>query len=233
LLTLKDSNLLLNEVITLLKQNVTIDEQVMDMHQNMKYPRFIPIFYFQAHSYQIEEFGSLFTLETKALGKMYLTTMVFTPNQGTSMPVLLIDSMSLGKKRAVFIEYYDCTVKKEIPECLVKMARQYGPLPNYQEKNAWYIPLRAPYSLVKGNTVNEEKKLIQMLFDEVREYSQLIKQNTQKHSNNLDELQAFQKRMIMDGNPSSDILNKVLGEEEARKLFLDYIMPLDDTYKGE
>ena len=83
-------------------------------------------------------------------GRMQLCTFVCTPNLGTDLPVLLIDAMRFGQKRAAFVEYYDCTAHGAVCGPMQAVFGTYRDLPDYTEKPAWYIASRAPYSLIKG-----------------------------------------------------------------------------------
>ena len=76
----------------------------------MAYPRWLPLLKFRVQWYGAAGYGNVFAMHTRALGgRMELATLVFTPNVGGDVPLLLVDVMSMGKKRAAFVEYYDCT----------------------------------------------------------------------------------------------------------------------------
>ena len=66
---------------------------------------------------------------------------------------------------------------------------------------------------------------------EVKEYLQLMKEKKGRDFKNLTELKQFQQRMITDGNPSSKVLNYVLGRDRAELFFGTYIMPVLDMKK--
>lgn len=227
MLTLKDTQSLVNEIDILLVKEGAAQEIPVGSYAKMQYPKWLPCFRFLVSQYFLKEIGNVMIMQTKGFGEMHLMTMTVTPNIGTNLPFLLIDSMSIGKKRAVFVEYYDCTVKKQIPETLSNVAKQYQHLPDYEEKPAWYAPLRTSYSLIKGNTNKEEPELIGMILSEVRAYLELSHQKKERDAENITELKAFRERMIKEGNPSSKILSKVLGEEGAKEFYRTYIMPIE------
>jgi hypothetical protein len=64
----------------------------------------------------------------------------------------------------------------------------------------------------------------------VTSYREVMRE-AKKNPANLEGLKVFRERMIKDGNPSSEILNKVLGKEGAATFFRKCVMPLND--KGE
>ena len=45
----------------------------------------------------------------------------------------------------------------------------------------------------------------------------------------LKKLKVFRERMIKDGNPASDVLNKVLGVKGAADFLRKYVMPLSEN----
>lgn len=227
MLTLKDTQYLVNEVEKILKKEGAAKEVPVGSYARMQYPIWFPCFRFKVKEYFIENFGNVMIMQTKAMARMYLVTMSFTPSLGTDLPYLLIDSMSLGKKRSVFVEYYDCTTRKQAPNALVAVAAQYKHLPEYEEKKAWYVPLRTSYSLMKGNTKKEEAELVCMLLGEVRAYVKLAQTKKERKPGNIEGLRTLRERMIREGNPSTNILTKMLGEEGAAGFYRSYIMPLD------
>ena len=53
----------------------------------------------------------------------------------------------------------------------------------------------------------------------------------EKDPANLEKLAVFRERMIKEGNPATDTMNKVLGKEGAETFFRKCVMPLNS--KGE
>ena len=108
--------------------------------------------------------GCVFAMHTRALGgRMELATLVFTPNVGGDVPLLLVDVMSMGKKRAAFVEYYDCTKDGAPGGALAATGAKFADLPDYPEKPAWYVARRTPYSLIKGGVGADGWRLWAML----------------------------------------------------------------------
>lgn len=190
-----------------------------------QWPKRIPLMHFTAQQFAAPGYGNLFCLNTLAMGgRMRLATFVCTPNAGTAVPLLLTDVMVMGKKRAVFIEYYDCTASGAQMPSLVETAETYADVPAYPEKPAWYVGERTPYSLIKGGT--DDTRLAQMLADSVTAYAAECARHTAADDANLIKLQAFADRMVRDGNPSSATLARVLGTKQAETFFRTRIMPV-------
>lgn len=138
----------------------------------MRYPKLITIMRFSFQQYDAPTFGHVSFLRTTGMGgRMQLATVVFTPNTGVAVPLLLIDAMSMGKKRAVFVGYNDCTESGASAEPLAAVHERYADLPDYEEKPAWYIAERTPYSLIKGG--NDDARLGAMITDTVDAYAAL------------------------------------------------------------
>lgn len=192
----------------------------------MRYPRLLPLMRFAVRCYAVEGFGRLMVMRTRAMGLMELTTASFMPNTGVDAPFLLIDMMSMGKKRTVFVEYYDCTAEKLRPPSLDEVAKGYAALPDYAEKPAWYVQERMPCSLIKGSTAEQEAELLQMAYDSVEAYARLAAKAEHKQEN-LSGLRAFRERMIAEGNPSSGTMERVLGKEGAERFFRTVVMPMN------
>ena len=193
----------------------------------MKYPKWLPMMRFACHQYTLEGFGNLFTMETRAMGgMMQLSTMVFTPYSGKSVPFLLVDTMEMKKKRLAYVEYYDCTAKgAPMPES-EGQAAEFAALPDYAEKPAWYVSRRTPYSLIKGGEGADAAALEAMLLICVDRYLSAAK-DAPTDPENLPGLRDFQRDMLVLGNPSSGTLNKVLGKEGAELIFKTAIMPVE------
>lgn len=196
-----------------------------DEYAAMRYPKFPPLMRFATERYAVMGFGHLFTMYTRAMGGlMQLATLVWTPNRGTDAPLLLIDVMAMGKKRAAFVEYYDLTDASASDPQLAEVAARYGDLPDYPEKPAWYVSKRAPYSLIKGGT--DDAPLSAMLLDSARAYAAVCAKNAAPRPANRARLAAFVDRMAAEGNPSSATMEKVLGKAEAERFFRTHIMPV-------
>lgn len=190
----------------------------------LRWPKLLPVMQFSVHQYEACGYGNIFGMNTVALGGlMKLATFVCTPNTGIEVPLLLVDVMAMGKKRAVFVEYYDCTASGASMPLLEQTATRYVELPDYAEKPAWYVSERTPYSLIKGGT--QEERLCSMLSDTIGAYVQECALHTQQAPENLKKLQAFADRMVQDGNPSSATLERVLGKTGAETFFRNHIMP--------
>lgn len=180
---------------------------------------------FAVHQYTVPGYGNLFGMNTVAMGGlMRLATFVCTPNEGTQVPLLLVDVMAMGKKRAVFIEYYDCTsAGAEMPK-LIQVANRYANISDYPEKPAWYLQERTHYSLIKGGT--DEAALTQMLKESVCAYVEECSLHAEPDNANREKLKVFADRMVRDGNPSSATLQRVLGKNGAETFFRTHVMPV-------
>lgn len=192
----------------------------------MQWPRAMPLMRFSARQYAVPGCGNLFCMSTRAAGGwVRLATFVCTPNAGTGVPVLLADVMAAGKKRAAYVEYYDCTSGGAKVPLLEQAAARWAGLPEYPERPAWYIEKRAPYSLIKGG--NDESALARMLADSVSAYAEECARHTERSEENRAGLRAFADRMVRDGNPSSLALERTLGREGAEAFFRGMVMPAD------
>lgn len=203
-----------------------LEEVPADGYSRMRYPKWPVLMRFDVDRYEAAGFGHLMLMKTRAMGGMMnLVTASFTPGEGAEAPYLLIDMMKMGKKRTVFVEYYDCTGKNlRIPE-LDAVASGYRDVPEYAEKPAWYISERMPCSLIKGTADGSEERLLAMVRDSLSAYAAYCKA-APKDPENLDGLRAFQSRMITEGNPSSGTMEKVLGKDGAERFFRSVVMPV-------
>jgi hypothetical protein len=68
----------------------------------------------------------------------------------------------------------------------------------------------------------------QMIMDSLKAYGIAV-EKADKDPDNLKKLKVFRERMIKDGNPASDVLNKVLGVKGAADFFCKYVMPLSEN----
>lgn len=227
-MTFKNLQTIVDEVIDTFSKTMPLIEHPHDQYTTMRYPKMLAFMKFKVNRYTVPRYGNLLTMYTKGLGGiMQLATITFTPNYGTNVPLLLIDVMSMGKKHAVFVEYYDLTgVCKKQPR-LMAVAQRYGDLPDYPEKPAWYREERAAYSLIKGG--NQDEALLTLIIETIEAYSLVCKEETQQAPDNLIRLAAFVDRMVKEGNPSSATMNRVLGKEQAELFFRKVVMPIEGT----
>lgn len=192
----------------------------------MKYPRLLPLMRFNVSQYEVKGYGNLMTMDTNAMfGLMRLSTIVFTPSEGAALPFLLIDTMDMKNKHLAYVEYYDCTGGETVIPGSDKYVEKYREIPDYAEKEAWYIARRTPYSLIKGGENVSADALSSMVITCARDYLNAMK-TAPKDPKNLVGLKSFQQDMMTLGNPSSDTLTKVLGDEGARGFFEKVIMPV-------
>ena len=196
-----------------------------DNYTDFAYPKFIKLMKFHTDRFEVTEFGSFMTMHTKTAFGMELLTASFTPGKGRTVPYLLIDIMTMGKKRTVFVEYYDCT--KSCPEMpsLSKVHDSFNYLSDYIEKPHWYIGDRAPYSLIKCGSKADESALHDMIIESIKAYSLEISK-AEASIDNLKGLSSFRDRMISEGNPSSSVLEKVFGKDGAADFFRSCVMPM-------
>lgn len=214
------------------KENKCV-ETTREEYADFSYPKFFKMMKFQTHQYSVEGFGKVMFMHTNAMGGlMNLLTVSFMPSTGIKMPYLLIDMMSMKKKKACFVEYYDCTGKKLSYDSLMAIKKKHESVSEYEEKQAWYVGERMPESLIKGGKVkgsDEASSMEKYLLDIAREsfdaYMKLIG-ISETDPSCLDGLKAFKHRMQTEGNPSDSTMRTVLGEEGAKKFFDEYVMPL-------
>ncbi|MBR1432286.1 hypothetical protein [Ruminococcus sp.] len=163
-------------------------------------------------------------MRTKGPFGMRLLTMSFMPFEGNSVPYLLTDIMEVGKKRLIFVEYYDCTAERSEQPLLKRVCEKYSGVPDYEEKPAWYIGERTGYSMIKSLEADSKVSLSEIAADSIRAYKKSAF-SAGKSGENLAGLMKFRERMINEGNPSSDILKKVFGEKGAADFFKKCVMP--------
>lgn len=199
----------------------------------MKYPKWLPMMRFVCHQYTLEGFGNLFTMQTRAMGGlMKLSTMVFTPYSGKSVPFFLADTMEMKKKRLAYVEYYDCTASGASLPASEGQPEEFAALPDYAETPAWYTARRTPYSLIKGGEGADAAALEAMLLTCVDRYLEAAK-TAPADPANLPGLRAFQRDMLVLGNPSSGTLSKVLGKKGAELAFKTAIMPVEPPQNAQ
>lgn len=192
-------------------------------YRSFSYPRLVKIMRFRTRLYAVSGFGHVFSMRTKGPFGMELLTLSFTPGEGKEVPYLLIDMMTVGKKRTVFVEYYDRTAKGTDPKWSKEVKEKYDFLTDYHEKPHWYVGERTPYSLIKGGTSEDDGEFTAMVRDSVKAYKKEC-DGASKDPANLPGLKAFRRRMIEEGNPSSSVLEKVFGKEGAKAFFVNCVM---------
>ena len=195
-----------------------------DCYTKMKYPKLLPVMRFRVDRYSVSGFGHVMIMHTATKMGMELITMSFMPSECVDLPYLLIDAMSMKKKRCVFVEYYGCGMEELADDALKDVYDDYCDLPDYEEKENWYIKERMPYSLIK---TGEEDELVNMAVSSVKAYLGSVR-NTRFIPEYKDKLKAFRERMIVEGNPSSKTLNMLLKEDGARTFMETVIMPLKE-----
>ena len=193
-----------------------------DGYTNMKYPKLLPVMKFRVDRYKIPGFGHVMLMHTTTKMGMELITMSFMPSELKGLPYLLVDAMSMKKKRCVFVEYYGCGLSEFNDSSLKSVFEKYKDLPDYGEKENWYIKERMPYSLIK---TGDPEKLVNMAEDAVKAYLGSIT-GSDTIPGYGEKLIAFRELLIVKGNPSSKTLNMLLKEEGARRFMETVIMPL-------
>ncbi len=215
----------INEYVHTLTDNKYIDI-APDRYKFMKYPRLLPMMKFSVSCFEIEDLGHLMVMNTNGMGgAMKLQTLSFTPNTGKEIPYLLIDTMSMKKKALAYVEYYNCTGKDLHFDLLKKIKEKYQSLPDYAEKDAWYIRERTEDSLIKGGENADENLLFEMVKESLNAYLAIAK-DAPADARSLAGLKAFQERMLKEGNPSEGTMVKVLGKDGYEEFYKGCIMPL-------
>ena len=195
-----------------------------DCYTNMKYPKLLPLMRFRVDQYNVPGFGHVMLMHTTTKMGMELITLSFMPSECVNLPYLLVDAMSMKKKRCVFVEYYGCGMDDLNDEALKDVYDSYRDLPDYDEKGDWYVRERMPYSLIK---TGDPGQLINMAEDSVRAYLGTVR-SSKFIPEYKDMLKSFRERMITEGNPSSKTLNMLLKESGARTFMENVIMPLKE-----
>ncbi|MDO5137465.1 MAG: hypothetical protein Q4D71_03295 [Oscillospiraceae bacterium] len=193
-----------------------------DKYSHMKYLSFLPFMHFYVYQYELEGFGHVMSMHTTTKMGMELLTLSFMPNSGKNLPYLLMDSMTMKDKRCVFVEYYGCGNRDLNDAALKKVYEEYRSLPDYNEKPGWYISEREPYSLIKAGT---EEELTGMAEASLDAYLSSIDSSVVDPGYTR-QLEAFRKRMIEDGNPSSKTLEMLLKKDGAVRFMKEVVMPL-------
>ncbi len=211
-----------------------IDETILDIfslnkidikeYSFLKYPSFIPLLKMNINLYSVDDFGYIMIMKTRMSKLMSLVTISFTPKGGINVPFLLIDTMSMGKKRLAYVEFYNTSAIDDFP-LLSSLSEKYVNILDHKEKDAWYVNERMSCSLIKEGTSKNEYDLKMMIIDALNRYKEVIN-NASIDLESITNLKKFQEKMITLGNPSSSTLNKILGKEEAINFFKNIIMPI-------
>ncbi len=215
------------QITTGFLNNFENEKKPEDGYTDFAYPKFFKLMKFNTERYAVKGFGHFMTMHTRTKMGMTLLTASFTPGEGAEVPYLLIDIMTLGKKRTVFVEYYDCTGKKCDAPLLNEIHDRYNDLQEYAEKPKWYVGERTGYSLIKCGTAEDDEKLVSMINESVKAYAETVRKGSTSKEN-LSGLLKFRDRMIEEGNPSSAVLTKVFGNEGAADFFKKCVMPVED-----
>lgn len=218
---------LTKDIVALAKEYLPLKEDTPAEYASMKYPKLLPMMRFTVHRYRAEGFGTVTTMNTSGMaGLMKLSTFVFTPSAGASIPFLLMDTMTMGKKKSLaYVEYYDCTANGAILPDASNQPKEFAHLSDYPETPAWYVNRRTPYSLIKQRGERSQKELDDMMLTCLKRYLASAK-TAPKDAANLAGLKAFRQELCDKGNPSTGTMTKVLGAEGARRFFETAIMPL-------
>ena len=209
------------DILSVLDEETVYATYPKDAYSEMTYPRFLPLMRFYVTRYAVEGFGHLMIMHTKTKMGMELLTCSFMPKDGILLPYLLLDAMSMKKKRCVFVEYYGCGQEGLYEERLLEVSRRYAGLPDYPEKGNWYVEEREAPSLIK---TGEAEELVAMAKDSVRAYLSSIKEAGHDPSY-TEKLLDFREKMITQGNPSSATLERLLKKDGAVTFMKDVVMP--------
>lgn len=211
-----------------------IDETVLDIfslnkvdikeYSFLKYPSFIPLLKMNVNLYEVNDFGYIMIMKTRMSKLMSLLTISFTPKGGKNVPFLFVDTMSMGKKRLAYVEFYNTSTRDDFLS-LSSLSEKYVNILDHKEKDAWYVNKRMEGSLIKEGSSKNEYDLKMMIIDALNRYKEVI-DNASIDVESIANLKEFQDKMISLGNPSSSTLNKILGKEEAINFFKNIIMPI-------
>ena len=213
---------LLSETESILSGLSSCRKLLPDMYTDMRYPQFLPVMTFHVDRYDVAGFGHIMIMHTLTKMGMELLTMSFMPSEAVLLPYLLIDAMNMKKKRCVFAEYYGCGYNRLYDRPLEEVYEKYRHLPDYTEKDHWYIKERLPYSLIKSGP---EDDLLQMAAGSVSSYMASVG-DAGYDKDYLPMLKSFRERMITKGNPASRTLKMMLKEDGARDFIEKAVMPL-------
>lgn len=208
-------------------ESLQVSDITKEKYASMKYPRWLPLMRFTTKAFRMKDFGSIMMMQTIAMGgKMNLLTISFMPFTGKAVPYLLIDCMSMRQKSIAYVEYYDCTGISFHSDRILEIKEKYARVPDYNEKEAWYVGERMNGSLIKGGESADEDELLSMVLESIDSYLELI-DGAAIDSACLLGLLKFRRKMIDNGNPSTGTMTKVLGKKGADVFFKEYVMPIE------
>lgn len=220
------NEILSEKILSLACKSFPLTEQTEERYAHMKYPKLIPMMRFTVHSGKLAGFGSFMTMDTVAMGGlMTLSTVVLTPGEGADVPFLLIDTMKMKKKALAYVEFYDCRARKTAITWLESLSSDYTSVPQYAEKDAWYVSERTPYALIKGGKGADAEALYKMVLDAAKRYFTAASER-EKNNDNLKGLLALREMMCEKGNPAMPTLQRLFGKEGAKEFFCKTVMPL-------
>ena len=222
---MKETERLANEIAELFTKGTVYEEITPDEYARFSYPKHIGLMTFKTRLLRVRGFGHLTTMRTDTVFGMKLLTCSFMPSEGKKVPYLLIDIMLMGKKRMIFVEYYDWTKDRASQPPLERVCGEYAFLPDHVEKPAWYISERTAYSLIKDIPKDADQGLLaRVAADSVEAYREAAF-SAPTEADKLGGLIAFRQRMIDEGNPSSAVLERVFGKEGYARFFTACVMP--------
>ena len=203
------------KILEILKESFTVTEVPKDNYSEAKYPKLLPVMRFHVRRFEVKDLGHLFIMHTESKIGMELITVSLAAGSGKNVPYVLIDMMSMKGKDTVMVEYYDCTDGKIDSAAFDAVKEKYRSLGDYHEDAAWYVKERAPYALIKRG---DGDTMIRMVYDSLAAYAKTAAAADSDPANR-ERLTAFRERMISEGNPASEITEKLFGKEGAKDFF--------------
>ena len=222
---MKETERIANAIAERFTGDAVCEEITPDEYARFSYPKRLGLMTFRTRQFRVHGFGHLMTMRTDTAFGMRLLTCSFMPSEGRDVPYLLIDIMLMGKKRMIFVEYYDWTRNRASQPLLERVCKAHSSLPDHAEKPAWYVSERTGYSLIKDIPKDADPDLLaRVATDSVSAYREAAFSAPTK-ADELDGLLAFRRRMIDEGNPSSAVLERVFGKEGYEQFFTTCVMP--------
>lgn len=222
-----------DNILHKVRSEFKIESYYLGIKSKFNYPSHVPILKFNVEQYKVNNLGNIAILKGKGVAFMELITIVFTPSIEMDIPFLIIDFVKIMNKRTVFVEFFENHVIqrnniKELEGKLKSISFKYNTIENYIEKPNWYVPLRNKYSPLKKGKKENDSVLYEMVFEYLDIYLNYVKQITPniKSKKNI-ELEKFLNDLIIKKNPSSFIIERALGKDEAKKFFEEIIFYYD------
>lgn len=187
------------------------------------WPKLIPLMRFQTERFEIPGLGRAALVKSKAMGAVHMLTLMVSPSEGVSVPLLKVEAMETKGKSTVFIEYYDCTANGTDLSGFEAVSEKYSSLVDYPEKAAWYIDKRSKGSVSKFALENEAEQLVGLVRDSVDAYMK-ASQAADADSENRKGLADFCERVINEGMPLYESFSKILGKSKADTFFRETIL---------